>query len=133
MGRDEVIVVDTHAWYFWVTEEPGLSPLARSRLNREREVVVPAMCAWEIAMLSTRGRIDVGPDVGAFLKDALEWEGVRLEPLSPDIGIRAAILSQTHRMEPADQLIAATAIQLNVPLVMHDALLQSLPGLKTIW
>ena len=84
-------------------------------------------------MLATRGRIDVGPDVAGFLRDALKWDGVRLEPLSPDIGVRAALLSKSVRMDPADQLIAATAIHLNVPLVTHDELLHSIPGLKTVW
>jgi predicted nucleic acid-binding protein len=36
-------------------------------------------------------------------------------------------------MDPGDQLIAATAMELDVPLVTSDERLQSLPGLRTIW
>ena len=128
-----MIVVDTNAWYWWVTEQPGLSPFARSRLNREREVVVPTICLWEVAMMATRGRVDIGPDVAAFLRDALAWDGVRTQPVTPDIAIRAAALTKNVPMDPADQLVAATAMQLNVPLVTSDDRLQGLPGLQILW
>lgn|GEM_PF-4751592 len=39
----------------------------------------------------------------------------------------------TMVMDPADQLIAATALELDAPLVTSDGRLQTVPGLRTIW
>lgn len=128
-----MIVVDTHAWFWWLTEDTRLSRMARSRLNREREVVVPAICLWEIALMSLRGRVALDYEVNEFISRALEWDGVTVAPLTPAIGIVAAKLAQTFTLDPADQLIAATAMDRRVPRATADERLTSLPGLQTLW
>lgn len=57
----------------------------------------------------------------------------RIQPLTPEIGLRAAGLSLNRPMDPADQLIAATALELSCPLVTADERLKALPGLQTLW
>ena len=128
-----MIVVDTHAWFWWLTEDTRLSRMARSRLNREREVVVPAICLWEITSRSIRGRVALDYELNEFISRALEWDGVTVAALTPAIGIAAARLAQTVTLDPADQLIAATAMDRRVPLVTADERLKSLPGLLTLW
>lgn len=36
-------------------------------------------------------------------------------------------------MDPVDQLVAATALELGFPLVTSDERLRALPGIETIW
>lgn len=103
-------------------------------MSRSREVFVPAIAFWELAMLVTRQRIRIGSSRFVDIVEMiLENERIRIQPLTPAIGLRAAQLSLNQSMDPADQLIAATALELDLPLVTADERLQSLPGLRTIW
>ena len=56
-----------------------------------------------------------------------------IQPLTPETGLRAAGLSLNRPMDPADQLIAATALEFDCPLITADERLTSLPGLVTLW
>ena len=85
-------------------------------------------------MQVTRGKVNL--DGGTFeevIAGFLANPRISVEHLTPAIGLRAARLSQVRSMDPGDQLIAATAMELDVPLVTSDERLHSIPGLKTIW
>ncbi len=85
-------------------------------------------------MLVTRDRIRLGSERFEIIVEQLVSDPrIKVQPLTPEIGLRAAQLSLGRPMDPADQLIAATAMELDVPLVTADERLQSLPGLRTIW
>ena len=110
-----------------------LSRRALSAIRREEEVVIPAICSWELALLVVRERVKLRAPVAAVLTEVLAEPGVRLQPLTPEIGIRAAQLSPGEPMDPADQLIAATALVLGAPLITSDDRLRSLPGVRSLW
>jgi PIN domain nuclease of toxin-antitoxin system len=130
---DEVIVLDTQALVWWIGGSPRLSRRALSAITRHEDVVIPAICTWELALLVVRETVGFKRPVAEVLAEVLAAPGVRLEPLSPAIGIRAAQLSPDTPMDPADQLVAATALVLRAALVTSDEHLRSFPGLKTIW
>ncbi|MGE3074781.1 MAG: type II toxin-antitoxin system VapC family toxin [Dehalococcoidia bacterium] len=127
-------MVDTNVLVWIIGERRRLTAEAARTVSRAREVFVPAIVFWELAMLITRQRLRIGSnryaDVVALI---VEDERVVIQPLTPNIGLRAAQLSLNQSMDPADQLIAATALELDLPLVTADERLQSLPGLRTIW
>ncbi|MBA4181955.1 MAG: PIN domain nuclease, partial [Anaerolinea sp.] len=52
------VLVDTHAWLWWLTDGPELSPVARNELDEAGSVLVPAICLWEVAMLTQKGRFE---------------------------------------------------------------------------
>lgn len=54
-----MIVLDTHAWVWWVASPERLSPSARQRIDEEAEkapVLISSISAWEVlgATLITR-------------------------------------------------------------------------------
>ena len=54
MGRDEVIVLDTHAALWIVTESPRLGPRSRKACDaavEDRSLAVSAITFWEVALL----------------------------------------------------------------------------------
>lgn len=128
-----MIVVDTHVLIWSVKGPSRLSRAAASAMRRERTVVVPAILFWELAMLGLRERVRFESGYAQFVRDVLSIDRIRVQPLTPEIGLRAAGLSLNRPMDPADQLIAATAIELNCPLVTADERLKALPGLQTLW
>ena len=113
--------------------DTSLSPYASDLLNKDPVVVIPAIVCWEIAMLASKGRIRLGPDMVDFLERALDRPRIRLEPLSPRIAVRANSFGDALHRDPADRLIIATAMELGAPLVTKDARMHAFEGVETIW
>jgi PIN domain nuclease of toxin-antitoxin system len=128
-----MIVLDTHAWLWWASDQTRLSPAAlRAIKGAKRLRAVAAISAWEVAMLVAKGRIELDRDPLTWIQDALGLDKVELMPLAPGIAVRSSQLALPHG-DPADRLIAATALELSCPLVTRDERLRAAPGLKTIW
>lgn len=69
-------------------------------------------------MLVEKGRVRVDMDLSVWRKDLLQ-QGLLELPLTGDIAIRAAELKSLHG-DPADRLIAATALQHSLSLLTAD-------------
>jgi PIN domain nuclease of toxin-antitoxin system len=110
--------VDTHVLLYAVT---GALRPRETRLLRADRWGVSAIVLWEIAKLAQLRRIVVDlddPDVVRVLSRVHIW------PLTREIARMSTHLDV--RGDPADELIAATSVVQNVPLVTRDrALLRS--------
>jgi PIN domain nuclease of toxin-antitoxin system len=132
VGRLEVIVVDTHVLLWW-SNSPGLiSPAADIAFSNADVVAVSAITAWEIAILRRRKRIEIENDALPWLQDLTASRGLRVLPVTIEIGIRAAELHEILR-DPIDCLIAATALTHGVALVTKDERIQRSGVVTTIW
>lgn len=87
---------------------------------------------WEIAMLIARGRIEPATDAVQFIEDIIEARAIRILPITPKIAVLAQSEGFVHG-DPADRLIAATAIAHGAQLVTADARLKRLRGLRVLW
>ena len=97
-------------------------------------MLVPSVCLWEFAMMVTRGEVSLNAGLyGEIVETMLAPDNVSLQELTPAIALRAAQLSMVRRMDPADQLIAATALEFRSPLFSTDERLRAIPGLEIIW
>ena len=57
------LLLDTHAFLWWVTHEPQLSSRARRILgDSSNEVYFSAVSGWEIAIKTRLGRLSLGGD-----------------------------------------------------------------------
>jgi PIN domain nuclease of toxin-antitoxin system len=128
-----MIVLDTQSLIWWLDDSPKLSRAGLSAIRRNDVVVIPAICSWEMARLQVRGKVRFRRSVPEILREVLQEPGVRLQPLTIEIGVRAGQLSPNEPMDPADQLVAATALVLRAPLVTSDDQLHGLPGLQILW
>lgn len=87
---------------------------------------------WEIAMLVNKQRIILSISADQFIKDLLQGLRISVLPISPAIAVRAQASVFQHK-DPADRLIAATAMELNAPLITKDRKLASIPDLRVLW
>lgn len=126
------VVLDTHAWIWWASDPALLSAKARKAIAGARIVGVPAISCWEVAMLCTKGRLKLDRDVGTWVRAALALPRVMLLELSPEVAVAAAKLAELHG-DPADRMIAATAMELGAPLVTKDAMLARFVPVHAIW
>lgn len=83
-------------------------------------------------MLSHRGRIDLDVEPALWLHNIIEAHKVSVLALTIDVGVVAAELHNILR-NPADCLIAATALTHGVPLVTKDERIQRRGVVATIW
>jgi len=129
-----MIVVDTHAWLWWVNgDERRLSKSARRELDRASSVGVCAITVWEIARLVAVGRYRLEPDMKTWVSDALAVDRVELLPLSPNIAMTAASLGSAIHKDPADRMIVATALEHDVPIVTKDGAIRDAGIVRCIW
>ncbi len=126
-----MIVLDTHVWFWLVTEPSRLSRSAMGAIQQADEIGVCAISCWEIAMLIAKGRILVDRRTDEWLKAALAGPGAVLLPLEPDVAALAAAL-EMHG-DPADRLIVATALTRGAPLVTKDDAIQRSGLVQAIW
>lgn len=132
-----MILLDTHALVWWVNNESQkFSRAARRTLEshgKRNELLVSSISFFEIATLERRGRLRFKIPVGEWLGAVRSLPEYRVEPLTDDIAERAALFGDTFPGDPADRLIAATALLRSAALLTHDEKLREIEFLPTIW
>lgn len=128
-----MIVVDTHAWLWWVNGEAALSEPARRAIERGGTVGVASISAMEVAALVQRRRITLDSPVRSWIAQALALDGVSELPLTADIALEAGSFDSDFVGDPADRIIYATAVATGSKLVTRDRFLRSHDPARTVW
>jgi PIN domain nuclease of toxin-antitoxin system len=129
-----VIVLDTHAWLWWLAEPSRLSRDARRAIDDAETIGVSTISAWEVTMLVARRRISLDRDVSAWVRQALAPARVTSLPPTADTAVAAGLLDgQRFPGDPADRLIYATARAARAPLVTRDDAIRRFDARDTIW
>jgi PIN domain nuclease of toxin-antitoxin system len=128
-----VIVLDTHVWYWWVSDSVKLSQKARRAIERESARGVSPVSFFEMARLVERGKVRIDRPIQQWLDLALAQPGMHALELTAAIAARAAALLDPFPGDPMDRIIAATAIVHACPLVTVDSRIAGHAGITTIW
>jgi len=128
-----VIVLDTHAWIWWLSGSKKLSAAVRRKLDQAKQVGVCAISCWEVAMLVERKRLRFDREVSLWIDQALKAPGVELLPLEPEICVFAAQLGAQRGGDPADHLIVATARRWSAQLVTGDKRIEGWGLVPILW
>ncbi len=121
MGSRSVILLDTHVLVWMDEASPRLGVGAIEKINtafQAGNAMVSAISFWEVSMLVRKGRIRLDMDLSVWRNDFMEQGLIEL-PVTGEIGIKAAGLEQFHG-DPADRLIAATALLHSLTLITAD-------------
>lgn len=137
MGSGAVIVLDTHAWVWWVSDPGRLSTDAREALDQARAsggpVFLSTISTWEVAMLVEKGRLELTLDVADWVAHTEAAEFVEFVPVTNHLALRSVSLPGSLHADPADRLIVATARYLGMPLVTRDHKLHAYSHVETVW
>ncbi len=131
-----MIVLDTHALVWWLAEPARLSIRARRTIQdaaRDFSLVASAISLFEIATAVRRRRLVLSVPVGQWLSDLLQLPELRVEPVAAGIAELAGSFDESIPGDPADRIIAATALVLKSTLVTADERLRRTPALVTVW
>lgn len=122
MGRDEVILLDTHAAVWFATDSDLLGTvsgkLADEALAEER-LTVSAISFWEVALLVSKRRLRLGKSPSELRLKLID-AGVTELPVTGPIAILSVELANLNA-DPADRIIMATSIVRGATLMTADA------------
>jgi PIN domain nuclease of toxin-antitoxin system len=116
-------VLDTRAWIWWMLREGRLGATTLAQLDAypiSDRPAISGISLWEVAILTERGRLDVGLPLRDWLALAAHPRTVRVVPISPAIAAETTTLPRSLR-DPADRIIVATSRVLGMPLLTCDA------------
>lgn len=116
-------LLDTHVLLWWVSGSGRLSRRQQSVLRNaddSRPLLLSDITLWEIAMLSSMGRIRLQLPLREWLARATAPPLVRRHGISPEIAAEVAALPDSFHRDPADRIIVATARVLGATLLTQD-------------
>jgi PIN domain nuclease of toxin-antitoxin system len=126
-----VIVLDTHAWLWWLAAPNKLSRKAARAIERADRIGVSAASVYELTHLVERRRLRLDVPIRSWVRDALNR--IEVEPLTIDAGI-ALDAARLHLVgDPFDRIIYATAVARDARLVTRDQRLRSWDADRAIW
>ena len=108
----------------WIYEKARLSRVALEAMGAAHREGVPSyispITAWEVGMLTSRGRLQLLIRPERWFSNLFEVPGVRLAEMSPDLLIASSYLPGKPPKDPTDRIIAATARELGATLITRD-------------
>jgi PIN domain nuclease of toxin-antitoxin system len=111
---------DTHAFLWWIGNDPRLSTRAREIIADDgNAIVLSAVSAWEIAIKASLGRFAIRGDIAAFVNSNVTASGFEVLPLLIEHALRVASLPDHHR-DPFDRALVAQAQVEDLALLTTD-------------
>jgi len=130
-----LILLDTHV-VLWLTSDPDkLSRKARAAIEASRRdgdgMAVCDITLLELTTLASKGRIQLGLSLESILQE-IEARFVIL-PIRSRACARAMSFPTTYPKDPADRIIAATALVEGLSLITADREIRRSKLVPTIW
>lgn len=117
------MVIDSHILLWWLEAPALLSREASFRmqsLDRDDAVVfVSAVTFWELRLKEAKGRLEPKLPVNRWPQLLAKHPQLRILGVGVEEYLLAAELDWDHR-DPADRIIAATALRRGVPVITKD-------------
>lgn len=130
------IFLDTHAWVWWVTEDPRLSRKALNAIDdavRAEGVSLSMISVWEVSKKVEKRQIVLDRPLREWMNEALGISGLGLIELTPAILMESCELPQPFHGDPADQMIVASVRHHRGVLITKDHNLRTYDHVQTLW
>jgi PIN domain nuclease of toxin-antitoxin system len=127
------VLLDTHAFLWWVSDDRHLSSRARRIIgDGSNEVYFSAVSGWEIAIKARLDRLSVaGNDPEAFVAQQVSANNLSILPIHLSHALKTYSLPDHHR-DPFDRLLVAQSIIEALPLLSADRRLAQY-RVRVIW
>lgn len=124
------VLLDTHAFLWWVSDDARLSRRARTTIASSRCLLSIASC-WEMAIKVSLGKLTVSAPIGRFVQEQIEVNAFTLLDVSLEHVSMLESLPFHHR-DPFDRLLAAQARAAELTIVSADRVFQRY-RVKRVW
>lgn len=114
------LLLDTHAFLWWVTDDKALSGAARTAIADESNIIfVSAATAWEIATKLRLGKLDQAAGACDRFTELIAADGFSLMPIEACHALKAGSYRVAHR-DPFDRMLAAQSALEGIQLLTRD-------------
>lgn len=126
------LLLDTHAFLWWIINDDRLSLAARRAIAEdENDVLVSAVSAWEITTKHRTGKLPAAEPLAENVARAIDFEGFGELPITVDEAARAGGLPGPLR-DPFDRMLIAQALARNLLLISNESLFDRY-GVRRLW
>ena len=126
------LLLDTHAFLWWLAGSERLSQQARQAIaNEANDVLVSAASAWEIATKHRLGKLRNAEIVALDIAGAISGQGFEELAITVDDAGRAGELPGRHR-DPFDRMLISQALARNLVLISIETLFDQY-GVRRLW
>ena len=127
------MLLDTHSFLWWITDDPRLSEIARDAITDadEQAIHVSTVSAWEMAIKASLGRLKLQTKVRSLFPDQLAQNRFTELPIQFQ---HVAMVQDLpfHHKDPFNRLLVCQALDAGLRLVSGDRLLDRY-GIQRIW
>ena len=126
------VLLDTHVFLWWITDDPRLSARARSVIgDGGNRLFLSAASGWEMAIKAALGRLELPDHPERFIPQQLSLNAIEALPVTMGHALHVYSLPLHHR-DPFDRLIIAQAQLEKLPILTSDAQIARYP-VEVIW
>ena len=127
-----LLLLDTHAYFWWRAEPARLSPRAHAAIrSRANTVVVSAASIWELSIKAHTKGWEAARMLLLDVEAHIAKQGMRELPISLQHARDAGSLPLVHR-DPFDRVLVAQARIERMQLVSNESLFDSY-GVSRLW
>ncbi|MEP0807488.1 MAG: type II toxin-antitoxin system VapC family toxin [Chloroflexota bacterium] len=113
-------LLDTYAFLWWNMDDVQLSSLAREIISDgANEIFLSAATAWEIAIKTARGRLELPEDPTRYVSSRMNLHGFQALPVQIYHAVQVYKLPM-HHADPFDRLLVAQSQIESMPLISVD-------------
>ena len=115
----DALLLDTCALLWLASGDSALSENALSMIENAQVLYVSAVTAWEIAVKSAKGKIQLPLSPREWFNAVIKLYDIDVLKLTADEMLKSAELPWLHK-DPADRFIIATALENDFTVVTAD-------------
>ena len=126
------LLLDTHAFLWWINNDPSLSESARIAISSElNECYLSLASCWELAIKTSIGKLQLTKTVDRFIPEELAANDFQLLTIDFRHVAKVETLPFHHR-DPFDRLLVAQALIEKMTVISADTVLSEY-GIKRLW
>ena len=126
------LLLDTHAFLWWVEGAPALGRRAQAEVsNPDNEVCLSIASCWELAIKLSLGKLRIAQSLDRFIPEQLARNGFELCGVEFRHVARVADLPFHHR-DPFDRLLVAQGLLDELAIVSADRVFRKY-GVTVVW
>jgi PIN domain nuclease of toxin-antitoxin system len=126
------VLVDTHAFLWWINDDPQLSESVREIMgNAENVLYISAASGWEIAIKYRLGKLELPSEPESFVIQEIQSNRFRPLPIELSHALHTSSLPMLHR-DPFDRVLIAQSQLESLPILTVDRAIRQYE-VATIW
>lgn len=126
------LLLDTHAFLWFITADPKLSATAEQAIRDPANTPLLSIASvWEIAIKVNQGRLPIPQPLEQFIPRQLQTNRISILPIDLHHTYEIARMPLHHR-DPFDRLLISQALAEGIPLVSTDSAFDAYP-VKRLW